>query len=138
MEDNTLEDKFFSCIEKIYHIPFLDIFYQGETKVLTFIARCKIHDDRGYILPSDISKSLNMTSPRISNILNNLEKKGYIKRDFSIIDRRKVYIYLTKDGKDYVKKISNDTKSIFNSMLEKLGEHDVKEFIRIINRLVEE
>ncbi|MCC8070029.1 MAG: MarR family winged helix-turn-helix transcriptional regulator [Ruminococcus sp.] len=136
MERNSLSHDLMISIEKIYHYePRFDIFYQGETKVLTFIARYQSQYQNHCLLPSDISKSLDMTSPRVSNILSTLEKKGYIKRDFSTVDRRKVYIYITEDGQKYVDDISIKSRALFDSMIEKLGEHDAKELVRIINRL---
>lgn len=138
MEQNTLSDDLMSSIEKIYHYqPCFDVFYHGETKVLTFIASYKHKQNNYQLLPSDISKSLDMTSPRVSNILSTLEKKGYIRRDFSTVDRRKVYIYITDDGEKYVNEIAEESKKIFKSIIEKLGEHDAHELVRIINRLIE-
>lgn len=137
MENDNLNDALISAMEKIYHYESnFDIFYQGETKVLTFIARYQLNNDTDYLLPSDISKALNITSPRISVILNSLENKEYITRSISTKDRRKVYIYITEKGKDYIKKINIQTKKIFNSIIDKLGEHDAQELVRIINRLV--
>ncbi len=78
-----------------------------------------------------------MTSPRVSSILNNLEKKGLIKRNFSTVDRRKVYIYITSKGKQKVSDKVSDTYSLFYNILKKLGENDAKELVRILNRLNE-
>ncbi|MGN1411595.1 MAG: MarR family winged helix-turn-helix transcriptional regulator [Oscillospiraceae bacterium] len=137
MEDDKLNDALISAMEKIYHYESnFDVFYQGETKVLTFIARYQKNNDKNYLLPSDISKALNMTSPRVSVILNSLENKRYITRNFSTRDRRKVYIYITEEGKKYVNEITTQTKKIFNSMIEKLGKRDAQELVRIVDRLV--
>jgi DNA-binding MarR family transcriptional regulator len=121
-------------LSKIYHGDIsskLEVYYQGEMKVLTFLANSK--SDK--VLPSDVSKTLKMTSPRVSSILNNLEKKGLIKRDFSTIDRRKVYISITSKGKQKVSDNVSDTYNLFYDILKKLGEDDSKELVRILNRL---
>lgn len=134
MEYNNLSYEFINALSKIYHSDIfskLDVYYQGEMRVLTFLANCK--DTK--TLPSDVSKALNMTSPRVSNILNNLEKKEFIKRDFSTIDRRKVYIYITDKGSQYVIDNVSKTNEVLSKVLEKIGEDDAKELIRIINRL---
>lgn len=138
MNKNNLTNDLLLAMDTLYHnqnIQF-DVFYQGEIKVLIFIAKYKDTHKNDFLLPSDISKNLNMSSPRISSILNTLEKKEFIKRDFSTIDRRKVYISITNSGYKYVQEISNKTIEVLSSLIDKLGENDTKELIRILNRLV--
>lgn len=76
-----------------------------------------------------------MTNPRVSKILNNLESKGFIKREFSTMDRRKVYIHITNDGLNYVENISLKTQESFNAIIQKIGESDTIELIRILNKI---
>ena len=49
--------------------------------------------------PSDISKELLVTLGTVTTSLNNLERKGYIDRRRSSIDRRVVHLSLTKKGR---------------------------------------
>ena len=49
--------------------------------------------------PSDISKELLVTLGTVPTSLNNLERKGYIERRRSSIDRRVVHLSLTKKGR---------------------------------------
>ena len=49
--------------------------------------------------PSDISKELLVTLGTVTTSLNNLERKGYIVRRRSSIDRRVVHLSLTKKGR---------------------------------------
>lgn len=49
--------------------------------------------------PSDISKEMLVTLGTVTTSLNNLERKGYIKRRRSSIDRRVVHLSLTKKGR---------------------------------------
>lgn len=136
MEQNTLGYNLMKAMEKIYHNKFnIDVFYQGEIRILTFIASYNDTSKETPLLPSDISKTLNMTNPRVSKILNNLESKGFIKREFSTIDRRKVYIHITNDGLNYVENISLKTQESFNAIIQKIGESDTIELIRILNKI---
>ena len=48
--------------------------------------------------PSDISRELLVTLGTVTTSLNNLERKGYIERRRSSIDRRVVHLSLTKKG----------------------------------------
>lgn len=136
MEQNTLGYNLMKAMEKIYHNKFnIDVFYQGEIRILTFIASYNDTSKKTPLLPSDISKTLNMTNPRVSKILNNLESKGFIKREFSTMDRRKVYIHITNDGLNYVENISLKTQESFNAIIQKIGESDTIELIRILNKI---
>ena len=49
--------------------------------------------------PSDISKEWLVTLGTVTTSLNNLERKGYIERRRSSIDRRVVHLSLTKKGR---------------------------------------
>ena len=49
--------------------------------------------------PSDISRELLVTLGTVTTSLNNLERKGYIERRRSSIDRRVVHLSLTKKGR---------------------------------------
>ena len=49
--------------------------------------------------PSDISRSLMVTLGTVTTSLNNLERKGYIERTRSEVDRRVVHLNLTKNGR---------------------------------------
>lgn len=51
------------------------------------------------VTPSDIAKQLLLTLGTVTTSLNKLEKKGYIVRTRSAIDRRVVHISLTSKGR---------------------------------------
>lgn len=136
MEKHDLSLTLMKSIGKIYYNEVnLDIFYHGEVRVLTYIANYQDEHPHEVVLPSSISKALNMTNPRVSSILSNLERKGYVTREFSTLDRRKVYIYITADGTNYVKSIFLETKGLFDSMVDKVGEDDAKELVRILQKV---
>ncbi|MDR0199796.1 MAG: MarR family transcriptional regulator [Streptococcaceae bacterium] len=72
--------------------------------------------------PSQVAKSLMLSTSTITISLNNLEKKGYIERTRSDSDRRVVYISLTEKGKLVYK----SHKSFHERMIERFV-HDLKE-----------
>ncbi len=49
--------------------------------------------------PSGVSRSLMVTLGTVTTSLNNLERKGYIERTRSEVDRRVVHLSLTKSGR---------------------------------------
>jgi DNA-binding MarR family transcriptional regulator len=70
---------------------------QGEHFVLQFIP-----SHNGYVLPSEISYEMGISSARIAAILNGLERKGLITRQIDISDRRRILVDLTPKGKTLV------------------------------------
>ena len=49
--------------------------------------------------PSDISRELMVTLGTVTTSLNNLERKGYVERTRSDVDRRVVHLSLTRNGR---------------------------------------
>ena len=49
--------------------------------------------------PSDIARELMVTLGTVTTSLNKLEKKGYVERHRSKVDRRVVHLNLTKKGR---------------------------------------
>jgi len=71
---------------------------------------------------TQLAKSLSMSPSGISNLLNKLDKKGYIKRVHDELDRRKVFVFpignaakIKNDFNEFYKKISLELESDFNS-----------------------
>ena len=105
--------------------------FHGETPALLCIA-----NHEGDVLPSVIRQEMAVSSARVAATLNSLESKGLITRQIDTSDRRKILVRLTEDGKDIVEQRQ---QFIINEMAETLallGEHDAKEHVRIINKLV--
>lgn len=105
---------------------------QGEAFVLNYVAS---HHD--VVLPGEISQEMDVSSARIATALNSLEKKGLITRQIDLNDRRKILVGITKEGKEFADKHRQKILSVIAKMLELLGEHDAKEYVRIMKKLAE-
>jgi len=89
------------------------------------------------VLPSELSKMMNVTTPRVTAILNELEAQNLIIRSISPEDRRNVYVMLSDKGNQLVqKKIMRQKKSI-HLLVERLEEGDVEAFLRVLKVLEE-
>lgn len=106
--------------------------FQGEAIILQ---RLYLHGDD--MLPSEISNDLSVSTARIAAVLGNLEKRGFITRQIDKSDRRRILVALTTEGKEIAKKQRKEIQNDMIKTLQKLGEHDAKEFVRIIGRLSE-
>ncbi len=104
----------------------------GELIVLTYIS---MHE--GNVIPSEISNELAVSTARVAATLNSLESKGWISRRIDVSDRRRILVELTTQGKEQVEKHHQMMMDIATNMLSYLGEHDAKEYVRIMGRLAE-
>ena len=71
----------------------------------------------------------------VTNILNMLEKRGYIEREHDEADRRKVYVALTKSGGKHLQEKYEETIRYISGIFEELGEEDTREYLRITGQI---
>lgn len=107
-------------------------FLQGEEFILQYIYLR--NED---VLPSEISNQMMISTARIATALGRLESKGFVTRQIDKNDRRRILVTLTPEGKEIAEKHHQEVLNGVAQMLESLGEHDAKEHVRIIGRLVE-
>lgn len=104
----------------------------GEIFVLNYIS-----GHAGNVIPSEISNELGVSTARVAATLNSLESKGLITRKIDVSDRRRILVEMTPAGKEQVEKHFQMVMETTANMLRYLGEHDAKEYIRIMGRLAE-
>lgn len=105
---------------------------RGEAFVLQYI----IHRE-GAVLPSEISSFMDISTARMAAALNNLERKGFITRRIDPSDRRRILVDLTEQGKLFARKKHEHMLGHTTQMLERLGEKDATEFVRILDRVAD-
>lgn len=107
-----------------------DLLKQGTHFVLGYLS---IHNEE--VISSDLSSALNVSSARMAKILKNMEKRGLIEKKQSTSDARKTIVTLTKKGRDLILKYQDIFINSALVIIEKVGEEDLKEFIRISNKI---
>ncbi len=105
---------------------------RGENFVMHYII---FHD--GPVQPSEISNFMNISTARAAAALNNLERKGLITRRIDLNDRRRILVELTEQGRDFAKGQQEHMLSHAMQLLERLGEPDATEAVRILGRVTE-
>ncbi|MGI6176657.1 MAG: MarR family winged helix-turn-helix transcriptional regulator [Christensenellales bacterium] len=86
-------------------------------------------------LPSELGQKMNVSTPRVTAILNELEARGLITRSISPEDRRNINVMLSDKGRQVVEeRLSKQRKSI-QLLVERLDEADVKAFLRVLDVL---
>ncbi len=114
------------------HHKRLDDNLHGEAFAIAYIFR-----QGGTALPSDIGSGMNISSARVTAMLNSLESKGHITREIDKSDRRRVLVALTRDGSEFAKEHEKTVVGYTVKLLSMLGERDAEELVRIIGRIAE-
>ena len=91
----------------------------------------------GDVNPTDICRELGVTTPRITTILNSMEKEGLIERKMSPDDRRKVIVTLTEKAIRKSEETKKDDLECFGKVYEKVGQDDMKAVIRYMKAFKE-
>ncbi|NMB42072.1 MAG: MarR family transcriptional regulator [Firmicutes bacterium] len=71
---------------------------------------------------SEISQSLRVTSPTVTQLINSLEASGLVKRSIDPADRRSIRVTLTAEGEKIVKEASTRFFSLHSGLIEHLGQ----------------
>ena len=96
---------------------------------------CLLHMT-GERTPMLLCQKLNISTARVANTLNSLEKKQYIIRTHDREDRRKVLVDLTEAGRTKVSECHNEMMADLTNMLKTLGEKDAIEYVRLNKKVV--
>ena len=103
---------------------------RGEDSALLLLSRTEQRLSSG-----ELASKLKVTTGRMANILNSLEKKSYIERIKACEDKRQSLVSLTPDGLKYINAVYKNACEDNCRMLEYLGEDDSRESLRLIKRI---
>jgi MarR family transcriptional regulator, organic hydroperoxide resistance regulator len=119
----TRKKSFYKKVDEVSH---------GERKILGYLTYGK-----NKVTSGELSEYLDLSTPRVASALNSLSKKGFIKRKKDEQDKRVVIVNITESGKSFVKEEHEEAMGALEKILEKLGEQDAREFVRITKRIQE-
>lgn len=108
----------------------LKLSLKGENLLLMIL-----NDLGGSSTPGKIIQRLDFTSARLSAIIKSLENKGFVERRKNEGDGRSTIVAMTPVGKEHFVKLRAEIINNALTIIEQLGEEDVREFLRIINNL---
>ncbi len=135
MDPVILKDRMIDALGKIYYMDaFHQVveFLQGELYILHHMLE---HGEDG-INPSGLSDMLHISRPRVTTALAALRKKGYIETIVDEDDRRRLTVYLTKEGREFIIGKQNHVEEYFISFIEKLGRDKANELISLLDMIV--
>ena len=84
---------------------------------------------------SDISNSLNVATPTITQLINSLEVDGFVERTMDKADRRAVRVNITTKGEGAINEASKSFSIFFNGLVEHLGEVKSNELAELLSEV---
>lgn len=103
---------------------------KNQNKALMILRR------RDKITPTMLGKCLDMRKGSLTTLLDSLENMNLVFREADGNDRRKMWIYLTEEGKEYVDSQMLQYEKIITQALESLGDKDVDNFSNSIKTAI--
>lgn len=94
-----------------------------------------LYDHGSNVIPSELGKMLNVSTPRVTTILNKLETKNLIERNISPEDRRNVFITLSEEGRKMVAEKKAQQEKLIETLVSRVDEQDIQAFIRVLDAL---
>ena len=113
--------------------------YKGKITVQQFVALSflnYISTDKGATM-SEIAKSLHVTMPAATGIIDRLVRDGYCSRSSDLSDRRIIRVKITSKGDKTAQKIYKHRKEMIINIFGKLTKHDRDEYLRIFTKVGE-
>ena len=133
MDNKRLANEFIECFESFNTwrmLNRLNLNYEGENVILYLLM-----EDECRSTPGKLCRNVDFTAARLSAIIKSLENKGYVEKIQNEEDKRSSIIAITTKGFMYYMSLRQKMVQKVMSVTEQLGEHDVKELIRLTNRI---
>lgn len=109
---------------------------RNEIGLLGCLYRAEKHG-KLYVTPSAIGKRLGVSRPAVTAIINQAMKRDYISRSIDTMDKRRVRITLTPAGRAQFEALNQHVVGIVGKLLDKLGEEDGRELVRLLHKSLE-
>ncbi|MDF2588131.1 MAG: hypothetical protein K0S41_1972 [Anaerocolumna sp.] len=84
---------------------------------------------------ADISELLGISRPAVTKLLNALEKKEFIKRYISAVDKRSSAIELTASGLNAYQKANTNIYLLSDKLAIDLGMEETKKFVQLLEKI---
>ncbi len=94
-------------------------------------------DEEGGLAPSDLSRRLSVSTSRIANTLNSLERKGFVERIPNPDDRRGIEVIITPAGARFAQDGFEQAVDGLEELLCALDDSEAAELVRITHRVEE-
>ena len=89
------------------------------------------------ITAGKLADLMNVSTARVACILNSLESKKLIRRLADKFDKRKIFVALTKLGRESIEKQHDAVVSYFAEFFKSIGQEDTQKYLELTNKLHE-
>jgi homoprotocatechuate degradation regulator HpaR len=96
----------------------------------------RVVSDHDRLEQHEIASLCQISAPSLSNILSHLEEAGYVSRERSTDDQRKVFVTLAKRGQSLVKEIMPDVNTRYQELERALGMELMCSLFSVLDRLL--
>lgn len=110
--------------------------HMGELAVMKAIAGCPFGPAKS-VYVSQIQNNVHITKPAVSQILNTLEKRGYVSREMDRGDRRKIAVSLTPSGREILKRQREDFDKKLEAVISRFGEDNTRQLTKLLTLLAD-
>jgi DNA-binding MarR family transcriptional regulator len=122
----------FDSINKQELFEKMKITFKGENLMLAILMKMG-----GKATPGELIQYTECTAARLTAIAKSLESKGFVKRIQNSEDKRSTIIEMTSEGISKFMLLQKEAIESILNLIEKLGENDAREFVRLVQRLSE-
>ncbi|OAB42836.1 MarR family winged helix-turn-helix transcriptional regulator [Paenibacillus glacialis] len=133
--ENLNAEKLFIAIKRFNKAGFSHNAIKGvkpSEVILMFCLQKKREPNTAGLRVSEISEILGVTSPTVTQLLKELDAKGFIERTMDQEDRRAVRIKLSKKGKEVVQEALALTEASFSGLIHYLGEEESNQLVDLL------
>ena len=93
--------------------------------------------ERGELNQLELSKRVGIASTTAVPALDNMEKRGLLKRTRDPKDRRKYYVSLTNKGRRIIDKLMPEITNVISASLDGITQQDMRIFWKVLHRIEE-
>lgn len=86
------------------------------------------------VVPSELSKELNLSRPALTPILNELEAKGFIRREFDVKDRRRTKIVLQEAKFHEIKAGFGNYSERFQALIDRFETDELNSLYHLLSK----
>ncbi len=84
---------------------------------------------------SNLAEQLKVSAPSASCMVDRLEDKGFLHRERSTEDRRKVVVRLSKEAKIQAEQMENAVLAMFLDLVEKVGPETAQKWCEVLEKV---
>ena len=86
---------------------------------------------------TEVREYLSVSKAAVSQMINSLEKRGYLTREVDVNNRRNIIVVLTEVGQEVYQKKNQKFFDRFEKVIQGIGETDISHFIAMINKMAD-